>query len=117
MMKDGLDVPEVVPWKSGVGRSGSPVDTPQVWSSEEIMRPELSHPLAVKYREITRGAVMAALLVYLACWSFAAAWLLGGTKVATQDLLMLLNIFVTPLLPIIGVAVGYYFNHKLSRSR
>lgn len=85
------------------------------WSSDEDMKPGLLTPSQVKYHEIARVGLFLAAIVYLAGWSVLAGWLVSAGGVSGQDLAMLLSIFVTPVMSVVGFAAGYYYKHHRMR--
>jgi hypothetical protein len=80
--------------------------------SSESMKPGLLFPAKATYAEKTRLALSGALLVYLVAWGGVAVWMTVGLKAESRDTMMLLNVFVAPVWPLVGLAIAFFFNKR-----
>ena len=63
------------------------------------------------HRELVRWKLVLAILVYLALWAFIATGLLIVTK-NTEGTIQLVELLAAPVVPLLGIAMGFYFGRK-----
>ncbi|ODB78124.1 MULTISPECIES: hypothetical protein [Micromonospora] len=80
--------------------------------SDEEMAPGLIFPESMLYREKVRATLIVVLLFYLMLWGAASVGLIAAGAASAQELTTLLTVFVTPILPMFGVAMAFYFNQR-----
>ncbi|WP_163512412.1 hypothetical protein [Fodinicola acaciae] len=116
-MEEGLCLPDEIILRVGSDESASGSDSSEKTatdvggklSADEPMTPGLLQPSERELRERTRGRLVRLLIGYLGAWGLAALLALAFHAIGIDELGKLLDVFVVPILPAVGLVVGFYF--------